>query len=219
MSFKLFSPFNIKNLSIEAQTQMKTKLRMYKNIFNIFMQYAVWIFSLIDWYPPLSRYMNVHAVIVMTISHSYVWIKIFQFTWFNALPLFCLFHHYGDAIMSRVWLRLTSPASRLFTQPLFQAQIKENIKAPRHWPLCGEFTGDQWIPRTKGQLCGNCVHLMTSSWWIPQCTIRISHNAQFCNRNGHIRLQNIEFWVIGLMDCRFCKMGILYDTLSRIYGS
>ena len=32
-----------------------------------------------------------------------------------------------------------------------QAQIKENIKAPRHWPLCGEFNGDRWIPRTKGQ--------------------------------------------------------------------
>ena len=25
------------------------------------------------------------------------------------------------------------------------------IKAPRHWPLCGEFTGPRWIPRTKGQ--------------------------------------------------------------------
>ena len=25
------------------------------------------------------------------------------------------------------------------------AQIKENIKAPRHWPLCGEITGDRWI--------------------------------------------------------------------------
>ena len=24
-------------------------------------------------------------------------------------------------------------------------------KAPRYWPLCGEFTGDRWIPRTKGQ--------------------------------------------------------------------
>ena len=34
---------------------------------------------------------------------------------------------------------------------LFEAQIKENIKAPRHWPLCGEFTRDRWIPRTKGQ--------------------------------------------------------------------
>ena len=39
---------------------------------------------------------------------------------------------------------------------------------PRHWPLCGEFTGDRWIPRTNGQLRGKCFHLMTSSWicWI-----------------------------------------------------
>ena len=41
---------------------------------------------------------------------------------------------------------------------------KENIKAPRHWPLCGEFTGDWWIPHTNGQLRGKCFHLMTSSW-------------------------------------------------------
>ena len=34
---------------------------------------------------------------------------------------------------------------------LFKAQFKENIKAPRHWPLWGEFTGDRWIPLTKGQ--------------------------------------------------------------------
>ena len=32
-----------------------------------------------------------------------------------------------------------------------QAQIKENIKAPCHWPLRGEFTGDRRIPLTKGQ--------------------------------------------------------------------
>ena len=34
---------------------------------------------------------------------------------------------------------------------LFKAQIKENIKAPRHWPSWREFNGDRWIPRTKGQ--------------------------------------------------------------------
>ena len=34
---------------------------------------------------------------------------------------------------------------------LIRAQIKENIKAPRHWPLWGDFTGGRWIPRTKGQ--------------------------------------------------------------------
>ena len=60
----------------------------------------------------------------------------------------------GQAITVTSWWvrwRLKSPASRLFTQPLIQAQIKESTKAPRHWPLCGEFTGDRWIPRTNGQ--------------------------------------------------------------------
>ena len=28
---------------------------------------------------------------------------------------------------------------------------QRNIKALRHWPLCGEFTGHRWIPPTKGQ--------------------------------------------------------------------
>ena len=39
----------------------------------------------------------------------------------------------------------------LFTQPFIQAQIKENIKAPRHLSLCGEFTGGRRIPRTNSQ--------------------------------------------------------------------
>ena len=52
----------------------------------------------------------------------------------------------------------------IVSQPLIQAQIKENIKAPRHWPLCGEFTSDRWSPRTNGQYCWECFHLMTSSW-------------------------------------------------------
>ena len=55
--------------------------------------------------------------------------------------------------------RLKSPASRLFAEPFIQAQIKENIKTPRHRPLWGECTGDRWgestgdrwIPLTKGQ--------------------------------------------------------------------
>ena len=57
--------------------------------------------------------------------------------------------HYCDVIMGAMASRITS--TRLITQPFIQAQIKENIKAPRHWPLCGEFTGDRWIPRTNGQ--------------------------------------------------------------------
>ena len=55
--------------------------------------------------------------------------------------------------MTSQWVRwrLKSPASPLFTQPFIGAQIKESIKDPRYWPLCGEFTGDRWTPSTNGQ--------------------------------------------------------------------
>ena len=56
--------------------------------------------------------------------------------------------------------RLKSPASSSFAQPFVRGQIKENIKAPRHWPLLGECTYNRWIPLTKGQCCGN-----VSIWW------------------------------------------------------
>ena len=63
---------------------------------------------------------------------------------------------------------LKSPVSPVFTQALIQVQVKENIKAPHHWPLWGEFTGDRWIPRTNGQWRGKCFHLMMSSYvcWV-----------------------------------------------------
>ena len=44
--------------------------------------------------------------------------------------------------------------SRLLAQPFVRALIKENIKAPPHWPLWGQSTGDRWIPLTKGQWRG-----------------------------------------------------------------
>ena len=69
---------------------------------------------------------------------------------------------YCDGIMSA----LASQITGLTTQPFMQVQIKENIKAPRHWPLCVEFTGDRWSPRTNGHWRGKCFHLMTSSWTV-----------------------------------------------------
>ena len=41
-----------------------------------------------------------------------------------------------------------------------QAQIKENIKAPRHWTLCGEFTGTGEFP---AQMASNAENV--SIWW------------------------------------------------------
>ena len=57
-------------------------------------------------------------------------------------------------------MALKSLASRLFTQPFIQAQIKENIKALRHWPLCGNstLTGD-----FLAQKSSNAENV--SIWW------------------------------------------------------
>ena len=51
---------------------------------------------------------------------------------------------------------LKSPALPLFNQPFSQAAIIEIIKAaPRYWPLCGQFTGDRWFPRTMASNAEN----------------------------------------------------------------
>ena len=58
--------------------------------------------------------------------------------------------NYSDVIMGAMASKITS-LMVVYYSTVIQTQIKENIKAPRHWPLFGEFTGDRWIPRTNGQ--------------------------------------------------------------------
>ena len=55
--------------------------------------------------------------------------------------------HYNDIIMSAVHLKSSVPP--LFAQMSVQVQIKEYIKAQRHWPLCGEVTGEFHAQKTS----------------------------------------------------------------------
>ena len=71
--------------------------------------------------------------------------------------------HYIDVIMTTMASQITSLTVRLFTQPFIQTQIKENIKAPRHWPLCGEFTGTGEFPAQRASYAEN-----VSIWWRHQ---------------------------------------------------
>ena len=70
------------------------------------------------------------------------------------------------------WVRwhLKSPASRLFTQSCIHVQIKEDIKAPHHLPLCGEFTGDH-SPVTK----------VYSVWHINPMPINTAHPSRYAH--------------------------------------
>ena len=38
---------------------------------------------------------------------------------------------------------------------VYSGADQKKCKAPRHWPLCGEFTGDQWILRINGPVTRN----------------------------------------------------------------
>ena len=59
--------------------------------------------------------------------------------------------------MSSIASQITG-VSIAFTQPFVQAQITENIKAPRHWPLLEEFTGE--FPAQRASNAEN-----VSNWW------------------------------------------------------
>ena len=73
-------------------------------------------------------------------------------------------YHGKDVIMGAMEPQITGVRS--FAQPFIQAQIKENTKAPRHWPLCGNFTGDRWSPRKQnGQWRGKCFHHDSMNNW------------------------------------------------------
>ena len=50
--------------------------------------------------------------------------------------------HYTDVIMGAMASQITSLT--IVYSAVYSTQVKGNIKAPRHWPLCGEFTGDKW---------------------------------------------------------------------------
>ena len=101
----------------------------------------------------------------MSVS-GYIWmLHVSCVVWISTKSLRkTMFPHYGDVIMDAIASQITS-LTIVYTVVYSDAD-QRNIKAPRHWPFCGEFTGDRWIPRTNGQLRGKCFHLMTSSWFI-----------------------------------------------------
>ena len=57
--------------------------------------------------------------------------------------------YYCDVIMGAMASQITSLT--IIYSTVYSVADKKNIKAPRHWPLCGEFTGDRLISSTNGQ--------------------------------------------------------------------
>ena len=100
--------------------------------------------------------------------------------------------------MTSTWTRwrLKSPASRVFTQSFIQAQIKENIKAPRHWPLCWESPGTGEFP---AQIASNAemfpfddfIMISASAPQVLLLTKLIIQNYVTCGQNSAYISKNV----------------------------
>ena len=66
--------------------------------------------------------------------------------------------HYSDVIMRTIASLITSLAVVYST--VYSYADQRNIKAPRHWPLCGEFTGTGEFPAQRASYAEN-----VSIWW------------------------------------------------------
>ena len=125
--------------------------------------------------------------------------------------------------MTSQWTRrrLKSPALRLFTQPFIQTQTKENFKAPRQWPLWGEFTVDRRIPAERASYAEK-----VSIWWRHHD--KYNHNKTKHNKNvrSEYVLDMLQFiawgWLIDKSDlCRHCdrrKSDNPYSNLPDWYN-
>ena len=89
---------------------------------------------------------------------SYVWIQLSV-------------RHYIDVIMSTMASQITSLTVVYSTVYSDADQRKHQSSASLAfvWGI----HRDRWIPRTKGQLRGKCLHLMTSSWITPLSESRV----------------------------------------------
>ena len=96
-------------------------------------------------------------------------------------------YHHDDVIMSTMASQITGV---LFCLTLVQAQITENIRAPRHWPLCGisPVTGE--FPAQKASNAGN-----VSIWWRHHGTSQISDFA-LCTALGDIWFSRLAEYLV-----------------------
>ena len=61
--------------------------------------------------------------------------------------------HYADVTMTTMASQITSLTVVYST--VYSDADQENIKVPRHWPLCGEFTGTGEFPAQRASYAEN----------------------------------------------------------------
>ena len=99
-----------------------------------------------------------------------------NFTLHMILPIHCI--HYNDVIIRGIASQINGVW--IFAQPFVQAQIKENIKAPRYWPLWRKLTVTGGYPSQRANNAKN-----VSIW----CFVCLFQMIDSCQSSTHCTLQ------------------------------
>ena len=98
---------------------------------------------------------------------------------------------------------MSAVASEITSISIVQVQIKQNIKAPRHWPLQEEFTSDRWIPRKKA--ASNAENV----------SIRWRHYVKFVEGTSSWMISSIAFVKKSVIE----QFGFTYPIHDHSYGT
>ena len=119
------------------------------------------------------------------------------------LMLWDLLSHYSDVIMSAMASHISGVS--IVSQLLIQAQIKENIKAVRHWPLC------VWNSPLNGEFPAQRVSDAenVSIWWRHHVLRRV-HDCAFYRFTQYVPFRNLPkgLWKY-----------TMFDKSKQIWGS
>ena len=84
------------------------------------------------------------------------------------------------------------PSLTIVYSTVYSGTDDRNIKAPRHWPLWGEFAGDRWIPEQRASEAENVsiwlrYHVVDMN---KACNISPSSSATDTENNHDIDVEN-----------------------------
>ena len=116
--------------------------------------------------------------------------------------ILCFVHnHYSDVILSAMASQITGVTIVCLTVFLGADQRKK-IKAPSHWPLWGESTGEPWIPL---QMANNAKFV--SIWWRHHVCFPLAASLH-CNFRAFILFAH-------QCSIRYIKTRCCHNTSSR----
>ena len=132
--------------------------------------------------------------------------------------------HYNDVIMGAMAYQITSLS--VVYSIVYSGADQRKHHTPRCWSLCGEFTGERWIPRTKGQYRGKCYHafddvIMETSYSLPIPNHPNTHSLFPTYTLIHIRYnqdRHQKSWQSMVMELNLVNQYLLRKSKDYVYG-